>query len=316
MPQLINKILYGQCPPLPTRTPRYIKDMIDKMLNKNANSRPSIDDLLAVKEIQNHIRKLLEQQNIAAQLMHPKDINQPGLTMVREKIKHDGKGPVGPGDAGGGAAGVQEAEKAKGMTLLALAKGKEEYEKQLAKERAIYDQQQLLLKKELQKQKDEIERLKQENVMEQNRIAYEKQLADQKRLYIQQQEALKNQLAIQQKQIDDLRKQKLDLRQQNAYEQMKQHDLEYQKEKEKYKKILKSQQEEIELLKREKERILKEAKNKPSPPQPPRGGGGGGGAADRYNNNRDEDRYRRPSRDDNNYRRPSYIYINIIIYII
>lgn len=307
MPQLINKILYGQCPPLPTRTPKYLKDMIDKMLNKSANSRPSIDDLLAVREIQNHIRKLLDQSNVAAQLMHPKDLNQPGLTMVREKIKHDGGGNNNGGGAGGGAV-VQDAEKAKGMTLLALAKGKEEYEKQLAKERAIYDQQQLLLKKELQKQKDEIERLKQENVMEQKRIAYEKQLADQKRLFIQQQEALKNQLAIQQKQIDDLRKQKLDLKQQNAYEQMKQQDLEYQKEKEKYKKILKSQQEEIELLKREKERILKEAKNKP----PPRGGGGGGamggGGGGAAYNNRDDDKYRRPSRDDNNYRRPSYIY--------
>lgn len=37
MPRLINKILYSQFPPLPPRTPRYLKDMVDKMLNKSPN---------------------------------------------------------------------------------------------------------------------------------------------------------------------------------------------------------------------------------------------------------------------------------------
>lgn len=58
-----KKIIEDEYKPLPDKAPQYMKDIVAKMLSKNPNDRPEVDDLLGVKELRIKAFNVLEKRN-------------------------------------------------------------------------------------------------------------------------------------------------------------------------------------------------------------------------------------------------------------
>lgn len=58
-----KKIIEDKYKPLPDKAPQYMKDIVAKMLSKNPNDRPEVDDLLGVKELRIKAFNVLEKRN-------------------------------------------------------------------------------------------------------------------------------------------------------------------------------------------------------------------------------------------------------------
>lgn len=62
--------------PLPEETPMYLKVIVDRMLAKNPDERPDVDDVLAVKELRMLAFQILEKQIGREKISHNREMNR------------------------------------------------------------------------------------------------------------------------------------------------------------------------------------------------------------------------------------------------